>query len=302
MLLPLGIAHDAHRELHQRRAVGQRSAIPTSPGASSSRRRRPATYATPRRLYEGILDISRAVLLLLIARKPADGVVAWTWFTYYGITRTVAEIWREPGFTVIGLSGGQLVALPMVFIGAACLAAIRATRHAIAAPTSRRVACPPERGLEATRLRRSLSGRCPAAREVDASSLARRPAMPARVTRPRRRPKCSRRSAPGGDRGRPRPTIGENYLQEAREKYAACRRCASTSSVTCRRTRPRRSRSCSTSCNRRPARSRARARKSGARARASAARAGPSQHLADRALRRARRRRRALAERLRAKA
>jgi prolipoprotein diacylglyceryltransferase len=70
------------------------------------------------------------LLLWLVRRRPADGVVAWTWFTYYGITRTIAEIWREPGFTVIGLSGGQLVALPMVFIGAALLyAAIKQNRH-----------------------------------------------------------------------------------------------------------------------------------------------------------------------------
>ena len=79
-------------------------------------------YRHPSQIYEGILDILAVPLLLWLVRKrPADGVVAWTWFTYYGITRTVAEIWREPGFTVIGLSGGQLVALPMVFIGAALL-------------------------------------------------------------------------------------------------------------------------------------------------------------------------------------
>jgi prolipoprotein diacylglyceryltransferase len=66
----------------------------------------------------------------MVRKRPADGVVAWTWFTYYGVTRTIAEIWREPGFTVAGLSGGQLVALPMVFIGAALLyAAIRRGRH-----------------------------------------------------------------------------------------------------------------------------------------------------------------------------
>lgn len=75
-------------------------------------------YRHPSQLYEGMLDIIVLPLLLaLVRRKPADGVVAWVWFTYYGVTRTLAEIWREPGFTVLGLSGGQLVALPMVFIG-----------------------------------------------------------------------------------------------------------------------------------------------------------------------------------------
>jgi prolipoprotein diacylglyceryltransferase len=70
------------------------------------------------------------LLLWLYRRRPADGVVAWTWFTYYGITRSIAEIWREPGFTVAGLSGGQLVALPTILIGAVLLfAAIRAGKH-----------------------------------------------------------------------------------------------------------------------------------------------------------------------------
>jgi phosphatidylglycerol:prolipoprotein diacylglycerol transferase len=76
----------------------------------------------PSQIYEALLDIAIVpVLLWMVRRRVPDGVVAWTWFTYYGITRTIAEIWREPGFTVAGLSGGQLVALPMVFIGAVLL-------------------------------------------------------------------------------------------------------------------------------------------------------------------------------------
>jgi phosphatidylglycerol---prolipoprotein diacylglyceryl transferase len=79
-------------------------------------------YRHPSQIYEGVLDIIVVPLLLFLVRKRVpDGVVAWTWFTYYGITRTIAEIWREPGFTVAGLSGGQLVALPMVFVGAVLL-------------------------------------------------------------------------------------------------------------------------------------------------------------------------------------
>jgi phosphatidylglycerol:prolipoprotein diacylglycerol transferase len=76
-------------------------------------------YRHPSQLYEAVLDIAVVPLLVWLSRRRVpDGVVAWTWFTYYGITRTIAELWREPGFTVIGLSGGQLVALPMVVIGA----------------------------------------------------------------------------------------------------------------------------------------------------------------------------------------
>jgi phosphatidylglycerol:prolipoprotein diacylglycerol transferase len=90
-------------------------------------------YRHPSQIYESVLDILAVPLLLAIKRRhPADGVLAWTWFTYYGFTRTVAEIWREPGFTVLGLSGGQLVALPMVFIGAALLvAAIKRDKHTV---------------------------------------------------------------------------------------------------------------------------------------------------------------------------
>jgi phosphatidylglycerol:prolipoprotein diacylglycerol transferase len=92
----------------------------------------------PSQIYECVLDILAVPLMLvLLRRKPADGVVAWSWFAYYGVTRSIAEIWREPGFTVLGLSGGQLVALPMVFIGAALLvAAVRANRHTVIAPAN----------------------------------------------------------------------------------------------------------------------------------------------------------------------
>jgi phosphatidylglycerol:prolipoprotein diacylglycerol transferase len=90
-------------------------------------------YRHPSQIYEGVLDVMALPLLLAIKRtNPPDGVLAWTWFTYYGITRTVAEIWREPGFLRFGLSGGQLVALPMVFIGAALLyVAIRRDEHTV---------------------------------------------------------------------------------------------------------------------------------------------------------------------------
>jgi len=93
-------------------------------------------YRHPSQLYEALLDIAIVpFLLLLVSRRPPDGVTAWAWFTYYGITRTIAELWREPGFMVIGLSGGQLVALPMVFIGAALLyAAIRRGKHTDESP------------------------------------------------------------------------------------------------------------------------------------------------------------------------
>jgi phosphatidylglycerol:prolipoprotein diacylglycerol transferase len=101
-------------------------------------------YRYPSQIFEGILDIIvLPVLLVLYRKRPFDGVVAWTWFLYYGITRSIAEIWREPGFVVGGLSGGQLVAIPQIFIGIALLVwSIRRARRtdvrevALAAPVA----------------------------------------------------------------------------------------------------------------------------------------------------------------------
>ena len=75
-------------------------------------------YRHPSQIYEAILDILAVPLLLwLVRRRPADGVVAWTWFTLYGITRSLAELWRQADFTAFGLTGGQLYALPMIIVG-----------------------------------------------------------------------------------------------------------------------------------------------------------------------------------------
>ena len=80
-------------------------------------------YRYPSQIFEAILDILTLPIILLVYRsRPPDGVVAWTWFTIYGITRSVAEIWREPGFTVLGLDGGQFVAVLQIFIGIGMIA------------------------------------------------------------------------------------------------------------------------------------------------------------------------------------
>jgi phosphatidylglycerol:prolipoprotein diacylglycerol transferase len=80
-------------------------------------------YRHPAQLYEAILDILTLPILLLVYKlKPKDGVVAWTWFTLYGITRSLAELWRQADFMWMGLSGGQIYALPMIVIGIAAVA------------------------------------------------------------------------------------------------------------------------------------------------------------------------------------
>lgn len=76
-------------------------------------------YRHPSQLYEAVLDIlTLPILLFLYKRRLPDGVVAWSWFTIYGITRSIAEIWRQADFSWHGITGGQLYALPMIVIGA----------------------------------------------------------------------------------------------------------------------------------------------------------------------------------------
>jgi len=88
-------------------------------------------YRYPSQLFEGAMDL--AVLPIVYAvyrRRPPDGVVAWTWFTCYGITRSLAEIWRQTDLAVGPLTGGQLLALPMIAIGAGLIAfAVRRNRR-----------------------------------------------------------------------------------------------------------------------------------------------------------------------------
>lgn len=78
-------------------------------------------YRYPSQLFEAVLDIATLPILLLVYRmRPADGVVGWLWILLYGVTRSVAEIWRAPGILIFGvITGGQLLALPMIVIGAA---------------------------------------------------------------------------------------------------------------------------------------------------------------------------------------
>jgi phosphatidylglycerol---prolipoprotein diacylglyceryl transferase len=75
-------------------------------------------YRHPSQIYEAILDILTLPILLIVYRmKPKDGVVGWTWFLCYGITRTIAESWRFADFSWMGITGGQLYAIPMILVG-----------------------------------------------------------------------------------------------------------------------------------------------------------------------------------------
>ena len=75
-------------------------------------------FRYPSQIFEAILDILvLPILLVLYRRRPPDGVVAWTWFTLYGVTRSLAEIWRQTDLAVGPFTGGQLFSLAMIAIG-----------------------------------------------------------------------------------------------------------------------------------------------------------------------------------------
>ncbi len=120
MLLPIGITltrfvNFINDELWGRVCVPDQPwcMIPGNPTAWGT------AYRHPSQFYEAALDLATLPILLLLYRtKPKDGVVGWTWFMLYGITRSVAEIWRDPGIVWFGITGGQWLALPMIAIGA----------------------------------------------------------------------------------------------------------------------------------------------------------------------------------------
>jgi len=88
-------------------------------------------YRYPSQIFEALLDIAvLPIVLLVYRRRPPDGVVAWTWFTCYGITRSLAEMWRQTDLAVGPFTGGQLLALPMIAIGIGLVAfALRRNRR-----------------------------------------------------------------------------------------------------------------------------------------------------------------------------
>ncbi|GAC1310065.1 MAG: prolipoprotein diacylglyceryl transferase [Vulcanimicrobiaceae bacterium] len=95
-------------------------------------------YRYPSQLIESLLDIAvLPIVYLLYRRRPPDGVVAWTWFACYGVTRSLGEIWRQTDLAVGPFTGGQLLALPMIGIGIALVAYfLRRNRRTDIAPSA----------------------------------------------------------------------------------------------------------------------------------------------------------------------
>jgi phosphatidylglycerol:prolipoprotein diacylglycerol transferase len=72
----------------------------------------------PSQLLEGTLDLIAIPILLLVARRrPAAGVLGWTWFTCYGIARSIDEVWRTTDIRFGPLTGAQALSLPMILLG-----------------------------------------------------------------------------------------------------------------------------------------------------------------------------------------
>ena len=97
-------------------------------------------YRYPSQLFEAALDILvLPILFFVYRRRPPDGVVAATWFTCYGITRTIDELWRQADMTVGPLTAAQLLSIPMIVIGGVLLyVTVRAGVHTEAPPRSRK--------------------------------------------------------------------------------------------------------------------------------------------------------------------
>jgi phosphatidylglycerol:prolipoprotein diacylglycerol transferase len=93
-------------------------------------------FRYPSQIFEALLDIAvLPIVFIVYRRRPPDGVVAWTWFTCYGITRSLAEIWRQTDLSVGPFTGGQLLALPMIAIGIGLtVAALRRNHRTDVAP------------------------------------------------------------------------------------------------------------------------------------------------------------------------
>lgn len=77
----------------------------------------------PSQLYEAFLEgpVAFVVLYLLDRKKQPTGVIFWSFIALYGTFRFLVEFFREPdiqlGFIVERFSMGQLLSLPMVFLG-----------------------------------------------------------------------------------------------------------------------------------------------------------------------------------------
>lgn len=92
-------------------------------------------YRYPSQIFEAILDLLvLPILFIVYRRRPPDGVVAWTWFTCYGITRTLGEIWREPDLAFGPITAAMLLSIPMIVLGVFMIVRCQRGAHTEATP------------------------------------------------------------------------------------------------------------------------------------------------------------------------
>jgi len=69
-------------------------------------------------------------LMLVLSRyNLGAGTRAWIWFTCYGVTRSIAEIWRAADIHLGPITGGQILSLPMIVFGAVMAARSYTLHH-----------------------------------------------------------------------------------------------------------------------------------------------------------------------------
>lgn len=80
----------------------------------------------PTQLYEAVVDLALAALLLFALRRPPRGARFGWMLVLYGAARAIIEIWRDDPRGGLGpLSTSQLVAIPAIALGLALIARAR---------------------------------------------------------------------------------------------------------------------------------------------------------------------------------
>ncbi|MCB9642405.1 MAG: prolipoprotein diacylglyceryl transferase [Myxococcales bacterium] len=92
-------------------------------------------YTQPRhasQLYEALLEglLLMLILLWIKSRKPARGVMAWAFISFYGLFRTLVEFVREPSiaWSLGWFTSGMFYSVPMFLVGLVMIARLQSTK------------------------------------------------------------------------------------------------------------------------------------------------------------------------------
>jgi len=110
-----------------------RAADPSLPWAVIFPQAGDAMARHPSQIYQFLLEgVTLFLILWVYSRKPRPaGTVASLFLIFYGLLRIIGEVFREPealyGYMPLGMSAGQWLSVPMIFIGIVCFVLLR--RH-----------------------------------------------------------------------------------------------------------------------------------------------------------------------------